>query len=116
MPIDSAFGEDAFGDDDEVSPGITDYDPPVWTKISSHQPTSFTVTEDVGLDVLTVEVSQGGWKTVYSEGAFTPDYKDSSVEVLASGWLRFTVTRRGGWLSPYVSFRATVTDTEGTEA
>jgi hypothetical protein len=114
-PIDSAFGEDAFADDDEDAPEVVDIDPVGGTPISKFATFSFSVLDDHGIDVLKVEAYQGGtWETVFEEGAFCPAFKHSTVTPIDDGF-RFVVRRTVGWFAA-VFVRATVTDTEGTEA
>lgn len=115
-PIDSAFGEDAFADDDEDAPEIADYDPAPGTPIAKFATFSFSVLDDHGIDVLKIEAYQTGlgWLVVYEEGAFTPAFRHSTVTPIDDGF-RFVMRRTVGWSST-VFVRATVVDTEGIEA
>lgn len=116
-PIDSAFGLDAFAEDDEAAPELTDIDPAPGTVLVSSSVFRFTVADDTSLDVLRVEVRQGAWEVVYEEGAFTQAYRNlSTVTTQADGSLRFAIRRSTGWTKDPVGVRVRLTDTEGNEA
>lgn len=119
MTWDNAFGEDAFGEDDLISPELSDRAPPPGDPILPTQVLGFRVGDDVGLDDVTIEVRQDdteGWRTVYQEGAFSVGYDErSSVVENEDGSLSFQLAPNATWAGTFVDIRATATDTDGNE-
>lgn len=115
-PWDSAFGEDAFGEDDETPPTVIDVVPTPGSTVGSGADVVFSVEDEAGLDSVRIEVYQGSWRVAFEEGSFMPDFRSGSVVTATDDGFDFVLRRLGGWVSSPVRVRVTARDTEGNEA
>lgn len=104
---------------DTTPPVVDNYDPPQDTAISPTASVSFDVTDNLGeFHCIMITVFYPGtltWEVIHTGTGFAPRFNAGSSRVPITNGYRYTVRRRGGWLSsPFQVFPFAV-DSDGNE-